>query len=429
MKTLKMKYGNGVLDVSIPEENFLGIIDSSIEGHKKCEEEIIKDALENPIGSPRLRDIVKPGQKICIVVSDITRNWQRMNIYLPYIVEELNEVGIEDENITFLIATGSHRGQTEAEHKAILGDDLYRRIKVVDHNCTNEEDLVYLGTTKFGTPVKVNKIAMECDHVIITGAIIYHFLAGYSGGRKSILPGICGYETIMANHARTLSQNFGEGTSPLVGCAKIKENPVSEDMLEACNMVKPTFLFNVIIGSDGTISHAVSGDYIKAHEAGCKIVDKNDGVYIDEKADLVISSSGGYPKDMNLYQASKAIFNSMEAVKDGGSIIVLAKCQEGFGNKEVEEIMENYTTVQEREKAVRKRFSIPRYIGYFMTVVAEKYNLIIVGDIDNKLVKNAKIRVVKTIEEALKIVYKEKGQSLKTYLMPHGGNILPKLKN
>lgn len=429
MKTIKMKYGTGVVDVSIPEEDLIGIIESSFKDHKKCEEEIIKDALENPIGSPRLRDLVKPGQKICIVVSDITRNWQRMNVYLPYIVEELNKVGIEDKDIIFLVATGSHREQTEEEHKAILGDDLYRRIKVVDHDCRNKENLVYLGTTSFGTPVRVNKIAMECDHVIITGAIIYHFLAGYSGGRKSILPGICGYETIMANHARTLSPIFGEGTSPLVGCARVKENPVSHDMQEACSMVKPTFLFNVIIGSDGTISHAVSGDYIKAHEAGCKIVDENDGVYIDEKADLVIASSGGYPKDMNLYQASKAIFNSMEAVKDGGSIVVLAKCQEGFGNKEVEEIIGNYATVQEREKAIRERFSIPRYIGYYMTVVAEKYNLIIVGDIDDKLVKKARIRVVKTIEEALKIVYKEKGQSLKTYLMPHGGNILPKIKN
>ncbi|TCO74603.1 lactate racemase domain-containing protein [Marinisporobacter balticus] len=427
MYTLKMKYGRGTVDVSIPKKNLLKVIESNSSKEKsKTQEEVIIDALANPIASARLKQLVHQGEKVCVVISDVTRLWQKMSMYLPYIVEELNNGGVKDEDILFISATGSHREQTKEEHTLLLGEKLSERFEVINHNCHDEENLTYLGKTRFGTPVMVNKKALECDHIILTGAIVFHLLAGWGGGKKSVLPGICSYESIMKNHALSLSPNAGEGSNPLVKSGYTENNPLHQDMLEATSFVKPTFMFNVIMDKEGRISHAVAGNYIKAHEAGCKIVDQIDGVAIEEKADLVIATAGGYPKDINLYQTCKTVINAKEAVKKGGTMIILSQCTEGFGNDHVQEMIRNYDTVEERETALREDYSIAKYIGYFMSEVAQEFLFILVGDMDQKLVEKANMKVVSTIEKALEIAYEEKGKDLKTYLMPYGANTLPK---
>ncbi|ABR46765.1 conserved hypothetical protein [Alkaliphilus metalliredigens QYMF] len=428
MKTVEMKYGTGSTNVSIPAEHLLSIIKNNPMNINGTEEEIILNSLEKPVGTPKLREIVHPGEKICIVFSDITRAWQKMSTFIPYIVAELNQAGIKDEDILFISSTGSHRGHTKEEHSWLLGADITSRCEIIDHDCLNEENLVYLGTTSFGTPVSVNKRAMECDHIVLTGAIVFHLLAGWGGGKKSVLPGICSYNTIMTNHALSLSPNVGEGSNPLVRSGNWVDNPLHEDMLEASSFVNPSFMLNVIVGADGSICHAVSGHYVKAHEAGCQVVQEMDGVEIQEKADLVIASAGGYPKDINLYQTSKTLINAKEAVKDGGTIIILSQCIEGFGNDHVQEIIQNYDTVVERENALREDFSIAKYIGYFVSEAAERFNLILVSEMEQSLVERANIRVVKTIEEALTLTYKEMGKNLKTHLMPQGANTLPQVK-
>lgn len=428
MITLNMKYGREKVDVSIPEQDLLGVIESNKIDTNKSENEVITEALKNPIASARLRELVHPGEKVGIIISDITRAWQKMSTFLPYIVDEICSAGVRNEDIIFISSTGSHRKQTKDEHRLMLGDKLADRFEVIDHDCFDNENLVYLGKTSFGTPVTVNKTAMECDHLILTGAIVFHLLAGWGGGKKSILPGICGYETIMTNHALSLNPKMGEGSNPMVRSGNIHNNVLHEDMLEAASFVRPTFMFNVIMDSKGNICRAVAGNYIKAHEMGCSMVDEIDGVEIKEKADLVIATAGGYPKDINLYQTSKTIINAKEAVKKGGTIIILSQCSEGFGNSDVQEIMQNYSTMFEREKALRENFSIAKYIGYFISETANDYRFILVGDMDEKLIENAKIKVVSTVKEALEIAYNENGTHLKTYLMPYGANTLPKFK-
>ena len=424
----QFKYGHTTMDTEIPLENWMGTIQScQLEGENISEEEVIKNSLRNPVDSKLLKNIVEPGEKICIVISDITRSWQRMNVFLPFIIDELEVAGIKDENITFLCATGSHRKQTMEEHREIIGDALYNRFKVMDHDCHDMDNHVFMGETSYGTPVWLNKIAASSDHIIITGAVVYHDLAGWGGGKKSILPGICGYESIMKNHALSLNPGIGQGINPMVKCGNIMENPLHEDMVEAAQLVNPSYMFNVIMNERGTIAGAVSGHYLKAHELGRDMVEKMDSVGIKEKADMVIVSAGGYPKDIDLYQASKAISNAKEAIKDNGIMILISQCSEGIGSLEMTEMIEAFDDHTEREIFLRNNFSVTRYIGYLMAEVATKFDVILVSDMDAHRLDNINIKIFKTLDEASNYVYSKHSSQLTTYIMPQGANTLPKL--
>ncbi|MFT8351649.1 nickel-dependent lactate racemase [Clostridium saccharoperbutylacetonicum] len=428
MKEINMKYGQSEMKALIEEKNLLEVIESNVLKQDKTEDEIISEALLNPIDSNRLKDIVHEDETICIVISDITRSWQKPHKFLYKIVEELDLGGVKDENIIFLCAQGTHRKQTKEEHEILLGEELSKRFEVYDHDCFDEEDLVYLGETSYGTPVKVNKIAVEADHVVITGAIVYHFLVGWSGGKKSILPGISSFKAISANHSLSLNEGLGSGTRDCVCSGNIIENPVHEDMMQAAAMVKPSFMFNVVMGPDGDIAGAVAGNYITAHEAGRKLVDSIDGVNIKKKADIVIASAGGYPKDINLYQSIKTLINAKEAVVDGGTIIVLSECSEGIGEvKDIKDMILNFDNMLDREKDLREHYTISKFVGYFFCETGEKYKLILVSEIDPVLLKNTKVIVTKTLEEALETAYKDKTENLTISIMPHGATTLPKL--
>lgn len=425
----KMKYGSELVDIPVDEKNVAQIIKSNAFEVTKSEEEIIEDALKHPIDSARLKELVRAGQTVCIVIPDVTRAWQKTDKYLYKIVDELNEAGVKDEDITFLSATGTHRKQSKEEHDLLLGEKLSKRFQVIDHDCKDTDNMVYLGKTSFGTPVSINKVALECDHIVITGAIIYHFLVGWSGGKKTLLPGISSYETVMANHSLSLSKKLGDGVYPTVRSGNTESNPVHMDMLEAASFIRPTFMFNVIVNKDSRIIGAVAGNYISAHAKGREIVDAVDGVDIKEKAEITIASAGGYPKDINLYQSIKTLINAREATKEGGTIIILTECREGIGgDKDIKDIILNYNSLLDREKAVRENYTISKFVGFYLCETAYKFNLILVSKIDPNLVKTANITVVKTIEEAVELTYKTNSKDAKITLMPNAANTLPKLK-
>lgn len=429
MKTIDMNYGRTKVTVSVKEENIMGIIEGNEFKVSKTEEEIILEALYNPIGSPRLKELVHPGETVCLVIPDVTRAWQKTDRFLCKIIEELNAGGVEDKDITIISALGSHRNQTAEEHEKLIGKDLSKRFDVIDHDCFDKENLTYLGETTYGTPVIVNKKAVECDHIVLAGGIVYHFLAGCGGGRKTVLPGISSYETIMKNHALSLSKNLGEGKNEDAKCGKLKGNPIHEDMMQAAAFLRPTFIFNVIAGHDGNIAAAVSGNYVEAFYEGCSIVEKMDGVVIKDRADLVIATAGGYPKDINFYQTSKTIINTIEATKEGGTIIILSQCSEGLGgNQDVQDILLNFDTLLDREKELRREYSISKDIGYIFCELASKFDVIMVSDLNPELLKKANIKVVKTLEEALEITYSKKGEDLKTYVMTAAANTFPVMK-
>ncbi len=426
MKSVKMKLGNGYVDVSVPEENLLGVIKKEVPASAKTEEEVILEALANPIGTPRLKKIVKPGDTICIVVSDITRAWQRMSVYLPHIVQELNDAGIVDKDIRFLTALGYHRKQTPEEHEMLLGPALAKRFKPIDHNATDKANMATLGKTTRGTPITINRIAAEADHLVLTGCCTYHPWVGWGGGKKSILPGISSMESIQNNHLMILDEK-GQQLSE-VRSGNIKNNPIHLDMIEIARVVKPSFMFNVIMGHDGKITNAVCGDCITAHDAGRKIVEDLYAVPINELADITISSQGGYPKDIDVCQTGKAIYHTRHATKPGGTMIILSDCSEGIGPPDANTIFLDCGTKEEREREVRNLFTVPKYVSYFMCTAAETWDIIIVGSGDPSLLARTAFRTARTVEEALEMAFERGGREQKIYLMPQGSSALPKLR-
>ncbi len=424
---MNLGYGKGEVNLSLPQGLTLKGVLEPPQALSRPEEEVIRESLSNPIDSPRLRDIVSSGETVCIVVSDVTRAWQRMAVYLPFVVEELMAGGVREEDICFLSATGTHRAQTEEEHRMLLGD-LLDRFRVVDHDCTDDGSLVDLGMTSRGTPLKVNRMVTQCDRLIITGAVTYHVMAGWGGGRKSILPGVASYDAIQVNHALALKPYPDTGRDMRCRCAIMENNPIHLDMEEACEMVSPDFAFNVVIGGDGRIAAAVSGHWRSSHLRGTELVNDLNGVTVDGRSDVVIASAGGYPKDMVLYQSAKTVFNSAEAVKDGGTLVVVARCEEGAGSDECLEIMTAYPDQVEREKVLRDRFSIPRYVGYLLAEQASRTNLILVSDMNRSDLEGSGIVAVSTVEEAMMEVEKLHHDGGSAYLIPHGGAVFPFVK-
>ena len=321
-----MKYSNIEFDVNIPEEQIACELESNVvELPQRSVKEHIEYALDNPIGAGDISTVVKKGDKVAIIISDVTRKWQAIPTYLPILVDRINKCGVPDEDITVISACGTHRRQTDEEHKELLGEDLFKRLKIIDHECDKKEDLVYMGETSRKTPVWLNKYAIEADKIILTGGVVYHFLAGFGGGRKSIVPGIAGRETINTNHCNALNPGFGNGANVNACSGNLsKTNPFHDDLEEAAAMAKPAYLLNVVANSNQEIIAAFAGDWIEAHKAATELVDSIDGVYVDERTPLVIASAGGYPKDINLYQTSKTLSNSKTMIAEGGTMIILS---------------------------------------------------------------------------------------------------------
>jgi nickel-dependent lactate racemase len=423
----EFKFGKGKMTAEIPDERILGIMRSREIPQAATEEEAILKALENPIGSPRLRDKVKPGERVCIVICDLTRAWQHSSVYLPLLVDEVKRGGARDEDIFFLVGVGTHREHTPEEHKLLVGEKLFGRYKVIDHDCRNHPMKDY-GKTRFGTPVRLNKMAADADHVILTGAILYHFMPGWSGGRKGVLPGISSYESVQANHSLALKPLPQKGRDMICRSGNMEGNAIHLDMTEAAAKLGPSFLLNVVMGGNGKIGWAVAGDWQKAHEAGTAIVDSVDAIDIPELGDLAVASSCGYPKDINLYQSTKSLFNAEYAVRPGGAIVFAASCVEGYGSEEMRTMLQDYRNSDEREVELRREFTIAKYVGYCTGQDTERFDVHLVTDMDPKSLEGTGLQVSKTLEEALGKVYAVHGRDLKTWLMPQGSNTLPRLK-
>lgn len=325
MKTYVLPYGKGNQTVGLPEDHVLYDLHGPGTNAIEDEEQAVRDALRHPVGSRPLEDIIEPSDTVCIVVSDITRlvHTDRM---LPVLVQELNRIGVHDDQITVLVSQGTHRAHTAEEDEIVCGCDMVRRLRIVQHDCHDDRAMTYIGRTSFGNDVYINSIAAKADKLILTGAVSFHPMAGFGGGRKALLPGIARFDTIMRNHALALSEVPGSGCHPGCHAGALEGNPFHEDMREACAMVRPDFLINTVFTPDGDLYEVVAGHWDAAWEKGCQDLLRIGSVPITKLADVTIASAGGYPKDLNLYQSVKAHMNAVLATRPGGILIFTLEC-------------------------------------------------------------------------------------------------------
>jgi nickel-dependent lactate racemase len=410
MKKIPLAFGSTAFELEIPERNISSIIMPSEPEKKEEASFLIKKALENPIKSKRPSEIVDPDSKIAIIVSDVTRPTPTAKI-LPLLLEELYLGGAKNENICIVFALGLHRQQTEEESKRLVGEEVYNKIRCIQNDTLRCKPV---GVTSRGTPIEIFEEVMRADTVIGVGSVEFHYYAGYSGGAKSVLPGICSKETVIRNHKMMIDEKAVSGRV---------DGAVRQDMEEAAKIFGLDFILNVVLDSKKEIVAAVAGDFIEAHRKGTKVVDSMYKVPV-EPADAVIVSCGGFPKDVNLFQANKALDNASQAVKEGGSIILVAECAEGIGNQVYEYWNKECKSPDDAIERFKHCFEFGGHKSAIVAKIAKKFNLYLISKLTEEQTNSAFFTPMPNLKEALSAILTENPDA-KIHLMPYGGQTLP----
>lgn len=323
MTKISFPFGKNHLEYEFGDE-LKAVLTSSIEDYepKLRGRELIKNALENPVGGVRLSELARGKKNIVIIASDHTRPVPS-KVIMPEMLSEIRR-GNPDADITILIATGCHRGTTKDELVSKFGEEIVENENIYIHDCDETEKLVNIGTLPSGGECVINKIAIDADLLVAEGFIEPHFFAGYSGGRKSVLPGVAGRKTVLANHCSEFIAHDNARTGILDG------NPIHGDMLWAAQQAKLKFIVNVVLNGEKEPIYAVAGDLTEAHKKGTDFLSSLCGAKA-VPTDIVISTNGGYPLDQNVYQAVKGMTAAEATVKEGGVIIMLASSDDGTG--------------------------------------------------------------------------------------------------
>lgn len=420
--TAKMKYGTELVEIevkgakSVEELNPdpMPEIEDVAEAFRRCVE-------EEAIGSAPLKDRISTDDKVTIVVSDITRSWMHQGDILELLGHYLHDkMQVSFDNICVLIALGTHRKSSEQEKEIIAGSYLYKNATVLDHDC--DAKCVLVGRTSRGTDVRVNPLVVG-RKVIVVGGTVHHMMAGFGGGRKNILPGVASRETIRQNHERALDPDIAH-SDPRVGCALLENNPINEDMNEAAAFVDVSYSINIVVSTNGRFSGLFGGSLYEAWKASCSFQKKCYEKWIDHEADIVIVSSGGAPKDMNLYQGCKGMMNGMRAMKEGGSMLWLAKCPEGCGAPDYTAWLDPLKEGR-LDPALRADFTIGGFIFYLTVENLKKGECRILTTIDNDTTEPMGMKAYTDPSEFVKNV-DFTGKTV--YVIPFGGSVVPMIK-
>lgn len=422
MESIKLNYGRETLACRLPHAQ---IITAHLPPPPTEPEELIRKALSSPIASPPLAEIIKVGEKVAIVTSDITR-YSGSEVYLPILVAELNRFGIPDRDIEIIIALGIHRKQTEAEHRKILGD-LYGRVAVYDHECDEPVQLVDLGITDSGIPVQIYRRVIEADRVIVTGTIGFHYFAGFGGGRKGLVPGVASRETCMASHFSVFNPPEIGGKHELAVTGVLDGNPVHQNLLQAALLVQPDFLLNTVLSPHKEILGVFCGDLEQAHLVGCDMVRDLFQVELELPADLAVVSCGGEPKDINFIQAQKALDYGCRAVKEGGTIILLAACRDGFGHPTFFDWF-RYQDLDEFEQSLRKNYQINGQTAHAVLSKARRFRVILISDFSVEETETMGMEKAVDLQGALDLALPKLDSKARIIVIPDGGMVLPTVR-
>ena len=398
MANIIFPFGKERISYDIEDSRLCGILTSSLHSYKALdtEENLVKAAMATPYGSDKLSDLAKGKNKVVIIASDHTRPVPS-KVIIPFMLAEIRE-GNPSADITILIATGCHRETTRDELVAKFGEEIVEKEKIYVHDCEETDMLVSIGTLPSGGECIVNKLAVEADLLVSEGFIEPHFFAGYSGGRKSVLPGVCSKTTVLANHCAEFIHSEYARTGIL------ENNPIHIDMVWAARAAKLRYIVNVVLDEDKKVVYAVAGDVERAHEAGCAFLSQYCGAKAKE-SDIVISTNGGYPLDQNIYQSVKGMTAAEAAVRDGGVIIMLAAANDGTGGEEFYRCMNVDKTPGEIYAEVMTRGRNETVGDQWMTQILSRIlmraSVIYVSTAPDELVKGYHMIPAKTLPEAM----------------------------
>lgn len=412
----QLKYGR--TKVSLWEDKVLTVVEpNELPGLPDPTAEVHR-FLREPIGAKPLKQIVKEKnpKKVAIIVNDITRPTP-YGVMLPVLLDELDNAGIAKEQITLYVATGIHDPNTHEQNLQTFGAEVVANYRVVSHD--PDHDLVDLGKLPSGNRLFVNNQVYESDLIITTGVITLHWFAGFSGGRKSILPGISGRQTIQNNHRSMVNLVADE--------PPIDQNPISLDMIEAARRIGVDFILNVVTNSKKEIVQVVAGDLVEAWRKGVDTCDRMYKRTIPRQADLTIASACGYPKDINMYQSQKALENAERATRDGGIIILLAECSEGLGEKVFEEWMRAASKPEEIIERIGREFMLGGHKAFGIAKVAVKKEIILVSELDRETTELLFIKKANSLEEALSYARTKLGPDYQAIVIPEAGLVKPYL--
>ena len=418
MQTIALDYGHGQIPFRFDPGQFavLTAHDGEARGLSDAE---IQAILDVPLGTPPLEEIVKPDDSVVIVVPDATRSAGVQHI-APLLVGRLNARGLADTQISVLIGGGIHRAPTPAEVRAILGDSLPNKIAVHPHDASDIRTHAMLGTTSRGTPVELNRRLVEADHVIVVGAISFHYIAGFSGGRKAILPGCAAERSIQANHLLSFDRETLEKRAGIVsGC--LEGNVVHQDMQEAVGILDPSFLVNTVLNSKNEIAAVYAGHWREAHRRGCEEYKASHALTVNERRHLVIVSAGGTPKDVNLIQSHKAMEHAAALLEEGGTMIALAECAGGLGR---DDFLRWFVPggSDATARMLVEDYKINGQTAWGLRRKAERFRLLLVSTLEPETVRRMGIEPHPTLDSALAATTLKSG-----YILPRGLTTLPEI--
>jgi len=417
MPEIKLAYGKTFINFAFDANKF-GILGTT-ESKSALTDVEIGEKLDNPIDTKIVEEIVKPGESVLIVVPDATRQTASGQI-VNLLVRRLIAGGTMPFDIRIIFATGIHRHVTEDEKQVLLTPFIAQRIKTLEHNARDVAQIVRRGEKPDGIPIELNRALTEHDHIIIVGGISFHYFAGFTGGRKLICPGLASSRTISATHklafdCETKSRREGVDTGVLDG------NAVHKAFLEVVSKFPPSFSINTIVNDNGEAVELFCGDWISAHRNACEFYASEHTIKITEKRDLVIVSGGGFPHDMNMIQAHKALDMGSRACSDGGTIVFLAECADGLGGKDFLSWFEAENSIALAEKLC-ENYQVNGQTAWNLLRQAEKFKVQIITSLPATETRPMRLHKAHTLDEILAVI----DEKVKSYVLPFGPKFLIK---
>jgi nickel-dependent lactate racemase len=412
-QSVDLAYGQSQFSVAVREVNLLGVynpLPASAEGDQRS---LIAAAMAKPIGKPRLREVVHRGQRVAILTSDLTRPCPSQDL-LPFVLEELGSAGVPDEDVFIVMGLGLHRFMTDAEIVKALGPEFSKRFRVLNHDI---DDTIRVGVTGRGTPVEIFRPVVDADARICLGVLEYHYFAGYSGGAKGLFPACASRAAVTANHSFMVRPEAVTG--------RIEGNPVRADLEEAAGMVGVDFILNVVIDEHRVVG-AVAGDMITAHRRGCEMIAERGMIPIPRQADIVVASSGGFPKDINMYQAQKALENASYFVRDGGVLILVAECPEGYGEETFKSWMHAASRPQDLLDRIQREFVLGGHKAAAVAAVQARVDVYVVSSWPPEEMRKIGLTPFESPQAALEAALNKLGRDSKVIVLPLAGSTIPK---